>query len=66
MAEANHLHLMVPKPQCIFPHPRCALISAQSIKLSESWPKYKIFDFHEMLLKKLAQEQKKVSRRTKM
>jgi hypothetical protein len=33
------------------PPPRCALINAQSVKLSESWPKFKIFDFHEMLKK---------------
>ena len=31
--------------------PYCALINAPSVKLSESWPKFKIFDFHEMLKK---------------
>jgi hypothetical protein len=63
VAEASHLHLAAPKPQCI--GPRCALIHAQSVKLSESWPKFKIFDLHEVI-KKPAQGQKKVPRRMKM
>ena len=47
------------------PTHRFAVINAQSVKLSESWPKFKIFDFHEML-KMLAQGQKKVPRKTEM
>jgi len=42
-----------------------ASYQAQWVRLSESWPKFKFSDFHEMF-KNPAEEQKKVPRTTKM
>jgi len=39
--------------------------TTQWVKLSERWPKFKFFDFHEML-KNLAEGKKEVPRRRKM